>query len=254
MKIISLAPTQTEIIAALGQLNHLAGITEDCDFPKGVAGIPTFGTWYSPDLNRVIGARPDLVCTFGRRQEEVMSTLMEAGFDIFHSDPKTVSESVRNIEELAELICCKERGRRVVEGLGRRVERLQQFSKGLDRFQRPGVLRIVHWEPLITVGPGAFQHDAIELAGGMNVMGDGSAPYFVCNPEDVISRNPQAIFFCEPYIADMLKAHPDWRGVDAVRNDRIFVFDCGLTCRSGPRIVNMVEYLARSLYPELAPK
>jgi iron complex transport system substrate-binding protein len=200
-----------------------------------------------------MGCRPDLICTFGKRQEEVMTALMEAGFPVFHSAPKTVSESVRNIEELAELVCCKEKGHRVVEELGRRVERLRQFSEGMDPSQRPGVLRIMHWEPLITVGPGAFQHDAIELAGGVNVMGDGTAPYFVCNPKDVIRRNPRAIFFCEPHIADTLKAHPDWRGVDAVRNERIFVFDCGLTCRSGPRIVNMVEHLARSLHPGLAP-
>jgi iron complex transport system substrate-binding protein len=253
MKIISLAPTQTEIIAALGQLDHLVGITENCDFPKGIEFLPTFGTWYAPDLNRVMAHRPDLICTFGKQQEEVMTVLMDAGFAVYHSDPRTVIESVRNIEELAELVCCKERGRRVVEELSRRVERLRQFSERLDPSRRPGVLRIMHWEPLITVGPGAFQHDAIILAGGVNVMGDGAAPYFVCDPKEVIRRNPRAIFFCEPHIADLLKSDPDWSGVEAVRNGRIFVFDCGLTCRSGPRIVSMVEDLAASLHPGLAP-
>ncbi len=69
--LISLAPTQTEIIAALGMVRNLAGVTEDCDFPASVKSIRRFGSWYSPDIDGIVKAAPDLVFTFGPHQEEV---------------------------------------------------------------------------------------------------------------------------------------------------------------------------------------
>ena len=112
---------------------------------------------------------------------------------------------------------------------------------------RPRVLRIMHWQPLVTVGPGAFQHDVILLAGGQNVMGDGTAPYFTCDPEEACRRDPEVIFCCEAHILDRLRDDPVWQAVSAVRDSRLHVFDCGLTCRSGPRIVDMLEALASVL-------
>ena len=102
-------------------------------------------------------------------------------------------------------------------------------------------------EPLVTPGPGAFQHDVIECAGGSNIGADGPAPYFVCDPGRIRARNPDIIFFCEPKIRNILEEDPEWKGVSAVRNGRIFIFDCGLTCRSGPRIVDMVEGLSKAV-------
>jgi len=87
----------------------------------------------------------------------------------------------------------------------------------------------------------------IEFAGGSNIGSDGPAPYFVCDPERIRAGNPEIIFFCEPKIRDYLNEDPAWRGVSAVRDGRIFVYDCGLTCRSGPRIVDMAEALSEAV-------
>ncbi len=249
-RIISLAPTQTEIIAALGQIGRLAGVSENCDFPEAVKGIPSFGSWYAPDLNRVIDARPDLVCTFGSHQEEMKDMLSESGIRVYHSDPGTVTASLATFVELSDILGCGSSGRSLVEGLNGRLAGVGRFVGGTDPARRPSVLRIMHWDPLITVGPGSFQHDAIEWAGGRNIMSHGPAPYFVCDPADVQARNPDLIFFCEPFIKPLLKEDPCWREVRAVREGRVHIFDCGLTCRSGPRIVDMVEQLAAALYTE----
>lgn len=112
------------------------------------------------------------------------------------------------------------------------------------------MLRIMHWEPLITVGPGSFQHDVIELAGGINIAADGPAPYFVVQPYQIQRQNPEVIFFCEPKISKALEQDSHWREVGALRLGQIHTFDCGLTCRSGPRIVDMVEQLAQVLHPD----
>jgi iron complex transport system substrate-binding protein len=101
----------------------------------------------------------------------------------------------------------------------------------------------MNWDPLITPGPGAFQNDVIEFAGGANMGGDGPAAYFVCDPEQIRARDPEIIFFCEPWIKGCLENDAKWAKVNAVRNGRIYLYDCGLTCRAGPRIVEMAEEL-----------
>jgi iron complex transport system substrate-binding protein len=248
MRILSLAPTQTEIVAALGQLESLAGRTENCDYPDGAKSIPTFGSWYAPDLNAVIRAQPDLVCTFGKHQEEIMTTLAEAGLRVYHSDPGSVRAALDSMREMSEILDCTDQGKALIASLRRRLHGVKAMLARLPRREPPKVFRIMNWHPLITVGPGSFQHDAIEMAGGRNIMEDGIKPYFVCDPGEVRKRNPDAVFFCEPQIRPFLEKDPAWKQVRAVRLGRVFLFDCGLTCRSGPRIVDMVEQLARALH------
>lgn len=250
LRIISLAPTQTEIITALGGFDLLAGVTENCDFPEAVRGLPAFGSWHAPNLRGVMDARPDLVCTFGKHQEEMAAMLGEEGLRIYHSDPATVMDSLDTFREIAGAMNRPEAAKPVIRALEERLERVSRAMEGLAPQDRPVVLRIMNWDPLITVGPGAFQHDVIGLAGGSNVMGDRSSPYFVCDPAEVRSRNPHVIFLCEAHIVELLETDPEWQKVSAVRTGRVFLFDCGLTCRSGPRIVDMVEGLARAVHPE----
>ena len=75
--------------------------------------------------------------------------------------------------------------------------------------------------------------------------GDGPAAYFACDPEQMRVRDPDIIFFCHPEIRTYLENDPEWANVSAVRKGRIYLYDCGLTCRSGPRIVDMAEELNR---------
>ncbi len=253
MRIVSLAPTQTEIIAALNCENHLLGVTENCDYPEHIEGRATFGSWWAPDLPGVMEEKPDLVCTFGKHQEELAAILQEEGLQVYHSDPRTVKASLQTIEDIAVLLDCEKTALSLLQELHERLTEVAETLAAHSPVNRPKVLRIMNWKPLISVGPGSFQHDVIELAGGRNVMSDGMEPYMVCVPELIIQRDPQAIFFCEQHLLEVLPGDSRWQRVNAVREGKIFLFDCGLTCRSGPRIVDMVEGLASGLHPELFP-
>lgn len=251
MRIVSLAPTQTEILAALGCAQNLIGITENCDYPEAIQNLPTFGSWWAPDLPRVVKEKPDLVCTFGQHQEEMAATLQDAGLHVYHSDPGTVEASLATFVDLAVILDCEKTCHDLLGSLRTRLERVEQAVALRPLQDRPRVFRIMNWNPLISVGPGSFQHDVIQLAGGRNVMADSVQPYLVCVPELVAQRDPEAIFFCEPQLVEFLKEQAPWSQVNAVQAGRVFVFDCGLTCRSGPRIVDMVEGLAAALHPDL---
>jgi len=253
LRIISLAPGQTEILGALGLAAETAGITENCDFPPDVVGKRTYGSWFAPDLNGVVAAQPDLVCTFGKHQEEAREVLQDAGLKVFHSDPDSVADSLNEILRLAGLTDREEVGRGLVVGLRNRLSKAHARLHAAPDRRVLSVFRIMNWDPLITVGPGAFQHDVIQCAGGLNVMRDAEAPYLVRTHEQLRTINPDAVFYCEPFITSILLSDPAWSRMKAVQNRRLFVFDCGLTCRSGPRILDMVESLAEALYPTLFP-
>lgn len=246
IRLISLAPTQTEIVAALGLTDNLIGVTEDCDFPDAVKKISRFGSWYSPDIGAILKAGPDLVLTFGSHQEEIASMLAEEGIRVYHSEPPTIAASMESMGEIAALLGREKEWAELSASLESRLSRITE-TLGKKARMRPSVFRIMNWDPLITPGPGAFQHDVIEFSGGKNVAGDGPAPYFVCDPEQIRERDPEIIFFCEPRIKDLLESDPAWKKVSAVRSGRIFIYDCGLTCRSGPRIVDMAEKLSEAI-------
>lgn len=259
-KLISLAPTQTEIISALGMQPHLSGVTEDCDYPATVKEIPKFGSWYSPNIAGILRFKPDMVFTFGSHQEEIAETLRENGISVYHSEPSTIEDSLESMGEIAVLLGRQLEWTRLSDSLRKRLARIANGIESLndpghlvqtilrsgpvrEYFRRPSVFRIMHWDPLITVGSGAFQYDVIEFSGGRNTGGTGVAPYYVCERREIISRDPDIIFFCEPHIKGLLANDPDWQTVSAVRHGRVYVYDCGLTCRSGPRIVDMAEKL-----------
>ncbi|MGA2403660.1 MAG: helical backbone metal receptor [Syntrophobacteraceae bacterium] len=245
LRIISLAPTQTEIVAALGAVGDLLGATEDCDFPDCVRRIRRFGSWYSPDIRAILDAGPDLVLTFGSHQAEVRDVLEESGVRVYHSEPPTIAAALDTFGDIASLIGRAENCGRLINSLEKRLGRIRENLESTARRRRPSVFRIMNWDPLIAPGPGAFQNDVIAFAGGANTAGDGPEAYFVCDPEQILARDPEIIFFCEPEIKAHLENDPEWAKVSAVRNGRIYIYDCGLTCRSGPRIVDMAEALNR---------
>lgn len=247
-RIVSLAPTQTEILAALGLADRIVGITENCDYPPEIIGRRTLGTWYAPDLRGVMAARPDLVCTFGAHQVEFAEVLEDAGLTVVHSDPGSVSEALLTIDEMGRLTGCAGTARSLLASLTDRLETVRgKVSPTMRQGNPMKVLRIMNWEPLVTAGPGSFQDDVIRLAGGRNVASDGPAPYFVFTANEAVRWDPEVVFFCEPDIRGLMETHSLWRQTSALRHNRIFVFHCGLTCRSGPRIVDMVEALSQAL-------
>ena len=243
MKIISLAPTQTEIVAALGAVGDLLGITEDCDYPDSVLRIPRFGSWYSPDIRAITKAKPDLVLTFGSHQREVQGVLKDFGLNVYHSEPPTIAAALDTFRDISSIIGRSDECKQVISSLEGRLERVRKNLEPVAGCRRPSIFRIMNWEPLVTPGPGAFQHDVIEFAGGVNTAGNGPAAYFACNPDQIRAKDPDIIFYCGPDMKTYLENDARWARCGAVRNGRAYLYDCGLTCRSGPRIVDMAEEL-----------
>ncbi|HBD10193.1 MAG TPA: hypothetical protein DCZ69_18220, partial [Syntrophobacteraceae bacterium] len=153
---------------------------------------------------------PDLVCTFGQRQESIGGVLQAFGFQgaVLHQDAGTIAEAISNIQDVGIATDVEDIAKPLCTHLKKRIQKVRRQVAAIQYDKRPRVLRIMHWEPLISVGPGSFQHDVIEKAGGVNLTGDGTQPYSCCKPEVIIQRDPEVIFFCGSEILARLREDP----------------------------------------------
>jgi iron complex transport system substrate-binding protein len=251
-RIVSLAPSLTETIYALGLQDRLVGDTDYCDFPADAQKKTKVGGAINPSLEEIVALRPDLVLvTKSLNRLETVNALDGLGIPAYATDPHTVQEIVSSTERLAAVLGVPDAGATLRVNLERHVTDLQQRLSGLPPRR---VLFIVWSDPLISVGKGTFIADAMRLAGATSVV-DSAQDWPHMSLEEVVRLQPEFLVFAASHSDsgqndfDVLAERPGWRGLDAVRNRRFAVISDAVN-RTAPRIVSAIEDLARQLHPE----
>jgi cobalamin transport system substrate-binding protein len=250
-RIVSLAPSLTETIYALGLQDRLVGDTDYCDYPADAVKKPKVGGILNPSLEEIVALRPDLVLVTQVNRLETLHALEGLGIPSYATDPHTVQEIVSSTERLATVLGASEAGATLAADLERQLADLhQRLSGSVPR----RVLFIVWPDPLISVGKDTFIADALRLAGADSIV-DSSQQWPQMSLEEVVRLQPDFLVFAESHSEsaqsdfDVLAARPGWRGLDAVRNRRFAVISDAVN-RPAPRIVSAIEDLARQLHPE----
>ena len=252
-RIISLAPNLTETLFALGVGDRVVGVTDYCDYPPEAKTRVHVGGPVTPNLEKIAQLRPDLVFVTrsGGNRLSTVSSLETLGIAVFATDPHSVDEVIASTERLGELAGAADQGRQVADALRARLSEVAQRLSGsvLTR-----VLLVVWPEPLITVGRDTFIADALRRAGAENVIQTGQ-DWPNASLEEVARQRPEYLIFASDHseesdrqIAD-LGGLPGWKDLEAVRNKRIIVLSEAIA-RPAPRLVDMIEQLARDLHPE----
>lgn len=252
-RIVSLAPSNTEILFALGLGERTVGVTDYCDYPPEAKAKEKVGGFKDPSVEKVISLRPDLVLATGGIQREVVDRLDQLGVPVFVLDPHTMDEVLAGIRTVARLAGAAAAGDRVAAGLEARIAAVRDRTGAIPEAERPAVFYEVWPDPLMTAGPGSFAHDMIALAGGRNVAADTAQPYPKFSLEALVAADPAVIVTPFEETARDLAAgrRPGWRGLRAVRDGRIAVVNQDLTSRPGPRLVDGLEAMARAIHPEI---
>ncbi len=251
-RIVSLTPSITETLFALGVEYRLVGVTDACDFPPGANSKSHVCSWFDPDIDRIADLKPNLVLGLSTAHNQLEPLLKARGIRLVLFNPATVADTLADIISLGTLLNISEAADPLVEGLKHRMEKLAAHVKQINPEARLTVSRIldIDGEQLIVAGPKSFQYDVIEQAGGINVTSAINEAYPTVTFQHFKTLDPDMIFLCgsdQSYIS-RLQADPQWQSLAAIRNGRIHQFDCGLTCRTGPRIVEMAELLFQTLY------
>ena len=251
-RIVSLAPSLTETVYALGLQDHLVGDTDYCDYPEDAQKKTKVGGAINPSLEQIVALHPDLVLvTKGLNRLETVHSLDALGISSYATDPHTVDEIITSSKKLADVLGVPEAGASVVGDMQQRLAELQQRVGALPAKR---VLFVVWTQPLISIGRDTFIADALRRAGAVSVV-DSAQSWPQVNLEEVALLQPDFLVFAEshseaaPSAVEGLANLPAWRILTAVSNHRYAVISDAVN-RPAPRIVTAIEDLARQLHPD----
>jgi iron complex transport system substrate-binding protein len=290
MRIVSLLPSTTEIVCALGLEDALVGITHECDYPPTVADKPRLtasrisqetmssaeidhavrsqldghGSIYDLDEVRLRELNPDLiltqelcdVCAVSYKTVERAARMFAADVRVVSLEPNTISDIFENIRMVGELTGRNSEAGKLVDDLNSRLERVRERTVQIDH--RPRTLMLEWLEPAFA--PGHWVPEQVASAGGDQGFGRAGRPSTTTTAEEIRAYAPEVIVLipCGYYKGDILRQLPNanlpagWEDLPAVRNGEVWATDAtSYFSRPGPRVVDGVEILARILHPEV---
>lgn len=252
LRLVSLAPSLTEIVFALGRGDWLVGVTEFCDYPPAARSKPRIGGSMTPNLERVVQVRPDVVlATAEGNPRDKVAELTRLGIPVFAVKPDGYAGILASIRTLGHLLRAEAEAAALSQEMERRTAAIRRAVGGRPR---PRVLYLVWADPLIAAGPSTFIHDLIGMAGGENVVRERAVPYPRLSWEEVLASAPEVILVAtqmgggdRPLNGGSWNA---WQSIPAVRSGRILSIPGDTIHRPGPRVVDGLERLARAIHPE----
>jgi len=255
-RIVSLAPSLTEILFALGLDEEIVGVTLFSDYPPAAAKKPKVGSFWKPNIEAVVAARPDLVITLGFAQHRSLADRLERiGYNCLTVDVEKVSDLFRVIVEIGAASGTQGRAEDLAGGI---KNKLQALSDLIGTEEKVRVLWIVQRQPLRVAGRDTFVNEMIELAGGENAIGPTIHKYPPIGAEQIIASRAEVII--EPAMGQedlnlqrrqAFKYWSKFGNLPAVGNDRIYVISGDTVSRLGPRLYDGTETIARCLRPHL---
>jgi iron complex transport system substrate-binding protein len=251
-RIVSLAPSLTETIYALGLQDRLVGDTDYCDYPPDAQKKTKVGGGINPSLEVIAALHPDIVLvTKGFNRLETVHALDGLGISSYATDPHTVKDIIASVKKLATLLGLPQEGTSVAAEMEHQLANLQQR---LASSPTKRVLFVVWHQPLTSIGKHTFIADALRLAGAVSIV-DSEQDWPHVSLEEVARLQPDFLVFAASHsdavspTVEALAALPGWSIVDAVKNRRIAVISEAVN-RPAPRIVLAIEDLARQLHPD----
>jgi iron complex transport system substrate-binding protein len=254
-RVVSLAPSVTEIAYALDADHRLVGITDDCNYPPAVATKTRIGGFYSPSFEVIVTLRPDLIVatSIEGAREETFRGIESFGVPVYVVRPVDV-ESVRDsIERIGALLGRADAAARLVRAMQAEEEAVRRAVAGR---RAPRVLYVVWGSPLIVPGRDTLITDLIRRAGGDSVSGREAAAYPRLSAEEAVARQPEVVVLGQHGHSTIDQRLAEWAHLTllpAVRRGRIHQIDGDLMHRPGPRIIEALRRLAVMFHPEVFP-
>lgn len=258
-RIASMAPNLTEILFALGLEDEIVGVTLFSDFPTAAQRKAKIGTFWQPNIEAIIAARPDLtitVTTTGFDQQKYLAMrLNRIGYNCLTLHLETVSELFEAIDKIGKTTGRHSEANRLTHDLRTKLDRL---STRVDTGDKVKVLYVVQRQPLRVAGRGTFVNELIELAGGENAIGPTVHRYPPIGAEQVIGSGAEVII--EPAMLNQnitqqkqtaMEYWSKFSNLPAVKNGKIYVIKADTVARLGPRLYEGTETIARCLKPHL---
>ena len=256
-RIVSLAPSNTEIIYALGLEDKLFGVTEYCDYPEAALNKEKVGGFTDVDIEKVVTINPDLILAEDMHKQEVIPALEQLGFNVVAIVPHNLQEVMDSIVLIGKIAGAEEMASQIVVDMSQKIKLITDETDKLAEAEKPMVLYVLWHEPVMSVGTDTRIHELIEKAGGINIAQVAGEGYPTLALEEVIAANPQIIIAnVEDYEGgdislQFILDETRLGGVDALINQHVYGINADLTNQPIPRIVQGLELMAKMIHPEI---
>lgn len=251
-RIVSIAPSNTEILFALGLGDRVVGLDAFSNYPPETEEKPRVGDYLEPDLERLAAADPDLILATEFHVDTVLPELETLGLPAVVLEPANLDEVFASIVQVGAIAGEPARAEALACELQARVDAVAAAVA-----DAPPTSVFVELDPtLYTVGPGTFIADVIDRAGGANIAADAAEPWPQLSAEAVVGANPDVILLTDEgggVTPEQVAARPGWESIAAVEQGRVVSIDPDLLARPGPRVVDGLEAVAAALHPDRFP-
>lgn len=260
-RIVSTAPSITEMLYAVGLGDRVVGVTTYCHYPPAARSKPKIGSYTEPNFERIASLRPDLV-VIQKNPINMAARLGALRLNVLEVQHDTVDDVFVSMQKIADAGGVTARGREVVAGLRKRLDAIRARTARLPRVKMMFVVGRApdRLEDLIAVGRASYLNGIIDIAGGANIFKDALAPYPKVGMEEVLARNPDVIVdmgdmsqtegVTEAHKRAVVALWGRYPGIAAVRRGRVFAVASDIFTVPGPRMVDAAEAFARMLHPE----
>ena len=250
-RVVSLAPSITEMLFSLGLDEQVVGVTEFCDYPLAAQSKPKVG-YANPSIEVVLALRPELV--FAPKdflRPDLQTKLEQLKIPLFVLEAQSIEDIPLQIHTLGKMFERTSAANDVTQAMRQRIAEIRQKVETLSAKR---VLYVLNSQPLITVGPGSFIHQMIGLAGGSNIAAQAGVAYPRLSMETVLKEDPEVLIFPVGAVETVPKSEQQqwlrWNSLSAVKLQCIHEISSNLLNRPGPRIAEGLAQLANAIHPE----
>ncbi len=250
-RIISLYPSHTEILFALGLKEKVIAVTKYDNYPADVREKVeyAFEDALNPSTEKILELNPDLVL-LGAHNQELIQKLRDLSIPVLQFDAQNIAAAYEVIEKLGVATNKEKEATALIQQMKEKEDRIVKITSKIPEEDKVKVFAAVSSD-LWTAGKNTFMDELITIAGGINIVQDQG--WVQLNEEIVIEQNPQVIFttygYYDPTAVEGIKTRQGWQNIDAIQNNQVLELDNDLISRPGPRIIDGLESIAKALYP-----
>lgn len=248
-RIISLAPSNTEILFALGLGEKIVGVTAFCDYPEEALAVEKIGDYSAINFEKIIELEPDLVVNYGELDSDANNILSDAGIPVVSYMPESIDEVLETIKSLANATDTEEVGNTLVDNM---IQKRDAIIEKLKDTEKVKVFYEVWHDPLMAAGAGSFIDGLIELSNGENVARDAEGEYPNYDLEKLIENDPDVYLTASDIpekTVETISERPGYESITAIKNGEVYLLDGNILSRPGPRIVEALEIIAHTIHP-----
>lgn len=253
-RIVTIAPSLTEIVFAIGLDERIVGVSDLDNYPEAALDKPRVGDVYG-NAEALIAAEPDVVFAGLTVNGSILEGIRGLGLNVFTTEPTTIDEVIDSILQIGVITDAQEQAEEVAAKMRADKEKVIDTVAGLSEAEKKKVY--IEYSPLWTAGKGSFMDELITLAGGINIASD-LEPWAQISSEAVIEANPDVIIYADTTdyetgkpLVESIKNRAGWDQLNAIKNNAVIGINEDILSRNGPRITDALMQVAIGIYPEL---